>query len=163
MARGSFLAFIRVAKGDRMKILLAYDGFDHSAHAVAEAAKLAAASGADVTIFSVNPPDAAGSKSGGHKGIRPHAHEDAARAHHFLDEHGVASEMKLSFGDPATEILAELESGDYDLVVVGSRRRGPVARTLLGSVGKELVERAPCSVLVAANRPDAPVEQISFG
>lgn len=146
-----------------MRILLAYDGFDHSAHAVAEAAKLAAASDAEVTIFSVNPPDAAGSKSGGHKWIRPHAHDDAARAHHYLDERGVASEMKLSFGDPATEILAELERGSYDLVVVGSRRRGSVATTLLGSVGKDLIDRAPCSVLVAANLRDAPVDQILFG
>jgi nucleotide-binding universal stress UspA family protein len=143
-----------------MRILLAYDGFDHSAHAVAETAKLAAASGAAVTIFSVNPPDAAGSKSGGHRGLRPHAHEDAARAHHYLSEHGAEPEMKLAFGDPATEILAELEADAYDVVVVGSRRRGKVGRVLLGSVGKELVELAPCPVLIAGNRRDAPVEEI---
>lgn len=143
-----------------MKIMLAYDGFDHSAHAVAEAAKLAGATGAGVIIFSVNPPDSAGSKSGGHRGLRPHAHEDAARAHSFLLEQGVTSEMKTAFGDPAGEILAELDAGDYDLVVVGSHRRGAVGQVFLGSVGKKLVQRAPCSVLVAPNRRDAPIEQI---
>jgi nucleotide-binding universal stress UspA family protein len=150
-------------EGGSMKILLAYDGFDHSAHAVAEAAKLAAATSAEVTIFSVNPPDSAGSKAGGHRGLRPHAHEDAARAHHYLGERGVTSEMKLSFGDPADEIVSELESGAYDLVVVGSRRRGPVARTFLGSVGKELVGRSSCPVLIAPNRREAPVEEILAG
>lgn len=133
-----------------MKILLAYDGFEHSNHALEETAKLAEGERSEVTVLSVVPPDARGSKSGGHVGLRPHAHEDVARAHHYLRERGVESEMKLEHGDPAEEIVTAANAGGYDLVVVGSRGRGPVGRLLLGSVSTEVVGKAPCPVLVAA-------------
>jgi nucleotide-binding universal stress UspA family protein len=133
-----------------MKILLAYDGFTHSQHALDETAKLAVGGQGDVTVLSVVPPDARGSKSGGHVMLRPHAHEDVARAHEYLREHGVAAEMKIDHGDPVEEILEELTAGGYDLVVVGSRGRGPLGRLLLGSVSADLVANAPCPVLVAA-------------
>jgi len=132
------------------KILLAYDGFEHSRHALEETAKLAADGHGRVTILSVVPPDARASKAGGHVGMRPHAHEDVARAHEYLHERSIESEMKMDDGDPAEQILAEAKAGGYDLVVVGSRGLGPVGRLLLGSVSTEVVEHAPCPVLVAS-------------
>lgn len=132
-----------------MKILLAYDGFDHSRHALEETARLAADGHSDVTVLSVVPPDARGSKSGGHVGARPHAHEDVARAHAFLRELGIASEMRMEYGDPAEEIVAEARTGGYDLVIVGSRGRGSVGRLILGSISTQVVDQAPCPVLVA--------------
>ena len=71
-----------------MRILLAYDGFEHSRHALEETAKLAAEGKGEITVLSVVPPDARGSKSGGHVMLRPHAHEDVARAHAYLRELG---------------------------------------------------------------------------
>lgn len=133
-----------------MKILLAYDGFEHSRHALEETARLATGGHGQVTVLSVVPPDARGSKSGGHVMLRPHAHEDVARAHEYLRDHGVESEMKMEYGDPAEQILAEAKAGGYALVVVGSRGLGPVGRLLLGSVSTEIVGNAPCPVLVAA-------------
>jgi nucleotide-binding universal stress UspA family protein len=164
---GSSLALSPQAGGDRrwqdrdpyenrgkevstMKILLAYDGFEHSRHALEETAKLAVGGRGQVTVLSVVPPDARGSKSGGHVGLRPHAHEDVARAHEYLRDHGVESEMKIDHGDPVAQIVEELKTGGYDLAVVGSRGRGPVGRLLLGSVSSEVVANAPCPVLVAA-------------
>jgi nucleotide-binding universal stress UspA family protein len=132
-----------------MKILLAYDGFDHSRYALEETAKLAADGHGEVTVLSVVPPDARGSKSGGHVGLRPHAHEDVARAHAYLRERGIASEMRIEHGDPAEELLAEARTGGHDLVVVGSRGLGTVGRLLLGSVSTQVVDGAPCPVLVA--------------
>jgi nucleotide-binding universal stress UspA family protein len=132
------------------KILLAYDGFTRSQHALEETAKLAADGHGQVTILSVVPPDARGSKSGGHVGLRPHAHEDVARAHEYLAERGIEAEMKMAHGDPAEEILADAKAGGYDLVVVGSRGLGPLGRLVLGSVSTEVVENAECPVLVAA-------------
>jgi nucleotide-binding universal stress UspA family protein len=132
-----------------MKILLAYDGFEHSRHALEETAKLAADGHGEVTVLSIVPPDARGSKSGGHVGLRPHAHEDVARAHAYLRELGIESEMKMDDGDPAEQIVAEAKTGGHDLVVVGSRGLGPVGRLLLGSVSTEVVDRSPCPVLVA--------------
>ena len=103
-----------------MKILLAYDGFEHSRHALEETAKLTAEGKGEITVLSVVPPDARGSKSGGHVMLRPHAHEDVARAHAYLRELGLPSEMKLEAGDPAEKIVAEATTGGYDVVVVGS-------------------------------------------
>lgn len=133
-----------------MRLLLAYDGFEHSRFALEEAGEIARAEGADVVVFSVIPPDARGSKSGGHVGMRPHAQEDVARAHAYLREHGVESEMKTSAGVPADEILKETSKGHYDLIVTGTRGRGPVARLLLGSVSRAVSEHAPCTVLVVS-------------
>jgi nucleotide-binding universal stress UspA family protein len=132
-----------------MKILLAYDGFEHSQHALDETAKLAAGGHGEVTVLSVVPPDARGSKAGGHVGLRPHAHEDVARAHAYLRERGIESEMKMEHGDPAEEIVAEARTGGHDLVIVGSRGLGPVGRLMLGSVSTKVVDRSPCPVLVA--------------
>jgi len=59
-----------------MKILLAYDGFEYSKHALEEAAKLAAEDASTVTIVGVVPLTARGTKTGGHGGLPPHAEED---------------------------------------------------------------------------------------
>ena len=130
-----------------MKILLAYDGFEHSENALAEAAELVKDAGS-LAILSVVPPDARGSKSGGHVGLRPHAHEDVARAHKFLRERGLESEMLMESGDPSEEIARVAAEGGFDMIVVGSRERGAVAELLLGSVSKTLVRTAPCPVMV---------------
>lgn len=133
-----------------MKILLAYDGFSHSRHALEEAAELAANGRAEVLVFSVVPEtDARGSKSGGHRWLAPHAHVDVARAHAYLRERGIEAEMKIAHGDPFAAIRDEAAAGGYDLVLVGSRGRGAVGELLLGSVSRKLVDGAPCPVLVA--------------
>jgi nucleotide-binding universal stress UspA family protein len=41
------------------------------------------------------------------------------------------------------------EEGGYDLIVAGSRERGPVGELFLGSVSKAVVHAATCPVLVA--------------
>jgi nucleotide-binding universal stress UspA family protein len=133
-----------------MKILLAYDGFEHSGSALEEAAELAAEGRGQVTVLSVVPEsEARASKSGGHRWLAPHAHQDVAVAHDRLRERGIESEMKIAHGEPLDEIVREAEAGGYDLVVVGSRGLGPVGQLLLGSVSEKLVRQAPCPVLVA--------------
>jgi nucleotide-binding universal stress UspA family protein len=133
-----------------MKVLLAYDGFSHSENALATVADLGRAPGTEITILSVVPRDARGSKSGGHVGLRPHAHEDVARAHAYLREQGIESTMQMEHGDPVGEIVRVAGEGGYDLVIAGSRGRNPVGELLLGSVSKALVHQAPCAVLVVS-------------
>ncbi len=55
----------------------------------------------------------------------------------------------LKEGRPASVIVDEAHRVAADLVVVGSRGRGPVASTLLGSVAAEVVDHARCPVLIA--------------
>lgn len=140
---------MRTERGGTMKILLAYDGFEYSRHALEEAARMAAEEDSTVTVVSVVPPDAHGAKSGGHVGLPPHAEEDIARANAFLAEHGIEAETKIRNGDPADELIAEATEGRYDIAVAGSRGLGPVGQLLHGSVSRNLVKRMPCSVIVA--------------
>lgn len=139
-----------------MKILLAYDGFERSSRALEECAALAEAEDASVTILSVVPPDARGSKSGGHVGLRPHAHEDVARAHAYLRERGTEAEMRIAYGDPAEEILAVACAAPYDLIVMGSRGLGPLKGALLGSVSRKVVRDAPAGVIVVTPEANVP-------
>lgn len=63
---------------------------------------------------------------------------------------------KLFSGLPWMKIVDELESGDYDVCILGSHGRSGLARVLLGSVAEKVVRHAPCSVL--AVRKDEPFE-----
>ncbi|HEX6153423.1 MAG TPA: universal stress protein [Solirubrobacterales bacterium] len=51
-------------------------------------------------------------------------------------------------GDPALELVRACEEG-VDLLVVGSRGYGPIKRVLLGSVSRQVAQKASCPVLVA--------------
>ena len=40
-----------------------------------------------------------------------------------------------------------------DLLVIGSRRWGPLSRLVVGSTGEELVRESPCSLLLVPRPP----------
>jgi nucleotide-binding universal stress UspA family protein len=77
------------------------------------------------------------------RGERRDAEHVACRAVAGLE---VETEIVVQDGDPAAR-LAEA-SRDLDLLVVGSRRYGPLRRALLGSVSMRLVNHAACPVLI---------------
>jgi nucleotide-binding universal stress UspA family protein len=54
-------------------------------------------------------------------------------------------------GRPASAIVEEARDFGADLVVVGNRGHGTLETMLLGSVSAEVVDHAPCPVLVARN------------
>ena len=58
-------------------------------------------------------------------------------------------------GDPAEEIVVTTRDFDTDLVVVGARGRGGLARALLGSVSEKVLHHARCPVLIVKDRPKA--------
>jgi nucleotide-binding universal stress UspA family protein len=62
---------------------------------------------------------------------------------------GLAVTEGVIRGRPATAIIEAASALGTDLIVAGSRGRGPIASTLLGSVATEVANDAPCSVLVA--------------
>jgi len=58
-------------------------------------------------------------------------------------------------GDPASEVVATAIGYDTDLVVVGARGLGGMARLLLGSVSEKVLRDAKCPVLIVKDRSRA--------
>jgi len=68
----------------------------------------------------------------------------------MLEKLGVAVTVRVRHGDVADQVLRETEEDNVDLIVVGSTLdRGPLYRYLLADITREIVNRAPCPVLVA--------------
>jgi nucleotide-binding universal stress UspA family protein len=84
------------------------------------------------------------------------AADDAQHLHSAVDEavarltgEGRVVESSLVRGRPASEIVSEAGEFGADLIVLGSHGHGTLERLLLGSVSTEVVDHAPCPVLVA--------------
>ncbi|MEW6716585.1 MAG: universal stress protein [Chloroflexota bacterium] len=69
------------------------------------------------------------------------------------------SNLLVRNGLPSKEILAELKTGQYDLVVVGARDHPPLGVLLVGSVARQMVEKANTSVLLV-RRPKEYVDRV---
>lgn len=62
---------------------------------------------------------------------------------------GVTVDTHVIVGRAATVIVETAQELGADLIVMGSRGRGPIASMVLGSVSAEVADHAPCPVLVA--------------
>ncbi len=71
---------------------------------------------------------------------------------------GVDAVPLVTWGDPATALIAETEGDPRNIIAVGTHGRGRVARWLLGSVAEPVMKRAPGAVLVA-HAPEARIEE----
>lgn len=81
-------------------------------------------------------------------GDEGHGLDVAVKARDRLKQLGLEADRKVRQGDPATEILAEIREGGYDLVVLASDGTGRVDEPTLGSVADQVIREAPASVLV---------------
>lgn len=133
------------------KILCAYDGTDHAKQAVREAAHLAKANEAKLTIMVVNT--ALGT---------PRApamyHWDAAEADKVAEEARAvamgsgASQADLVVArarDPAGAVVHYAHEHGFDHIVTGTGEKGALAKLVLGSISHAIVSKAHCSVTVA--------------
>ena len=130
------------------KLLLAYDGSDHSRRALELAAEMARRFGAALTVLSVVPV---------HPGRAPidpwddsniHA-EELIEARRLLREAGVEAQLVESAGNVPDVIERYAEAGSFDAVIVGSRGLGLLGRTLQGSVSEHVATHAATTVVVA--------------
>lgn len=62
---------------------------------------------------------------------------------------GLGVETVMREGRAASAIVDEAQAFGAELIIVGSRGHGPIGTILLGSTSAEVVDHAPCPVLVA--------------
>jgi nucleotide-binding universal stress UspA family protein len=131
-------------------ILVAIDGSRAANAALEHAMSLARDQHARLTLMTVVPPVAAVAAAGSAQVVplQEACFGDA------LDE-AVASVPDdvgllriLAHGKPAREIVQRVESGDYDLIVMGTHGRGRVGEAVVGSVSREVVHRSRTPVLL---------------
>ncbi|HEX8699537.1 MAG TPA: universal stress protein [Myxococcaceae bacterium] len=67
------------------------------------------------------------------------------------------ADTRVVHGDTVASLCELAKAEDVDLVIIGTRSRGPLARTLLGSVSGQLLSRCTKPVLVVPERA-APLE-----
>jgi monovalent cation/proton antiporter MnhG/PhaG subunit len=124
------------------EILLSTDGSDASAAAVDLVASWPIFREAHIRVVSV-ASEAGDEARGSAGGVS--AAETAAR---HLRDHGRDAIVELAVGTPASGITEAASRTGTDLIIIGSRGRTGLRRTVLGSVTREVLESAQCSVLV---------------
>lgn len=77
-----------------------------------------------------------------------HVRDTLDDAERTLTRPGLTVERLILTGRPATAIVDEAREWGADIIVLGSRGHGPIGAMLLGSVSAEVVDHAPCPVLV---------------
>jgi nucleotide-binding universal stress UspA family protein len=134
-------------------ILLAFDGSPDGREALDQAEKLASACGATVHLLAIIDPSENMLIVEGMSFI-PDNRAFVIRS--VLDEGlkrlrdaGCPATNELKYGKPAEQIMVSAAERNADLIVVGHRDQGTLARWLNGSVGESLVHHPPCSVLIA--------------
>ena len=136
------------------KIVIATDGSPTAVEAVEVGIELAAEQGAEVAFVHVLPAD--DYVVAARLGHLPKAHEvdmdesevalrEAADA---AETAGVSYTLERISGDTVDEIVAVADSRDADLIVIGSRGRGPVTSALLGSVSRGVLGESRRPVLI---------------
>jgi nucleotide-binding universal stress UspA family protein len=120
-------------------ILVAADGSTTSQHALQEAIDLARSQGARLTILTIAPPvptlmpvaggDPRAVQDGSETWAAGILRDAVAAVPEEVEVHTV-----LRTGHASHEIVDELRSGNYDLVVLGSRGRSATRAGVLGSV-----------------------------
>jgi nucleotide-binding universal stress UspA family protein len=73
-----------------------------------------------------------------------------------LTERQIPATATVAMGDPGHEIIEAARRTGSDLVVTGTRGLHGIERLILGSVARNVVVHAPCSVLVIRWASDTP-------
>jgi nucleotide-binding universal stress UspA family protein len=152
----------KIAKGSHtMRVLLAIDGSESARRATELVHNINWPTGTTIQVLSVvqSPINPMMSMPGlvpapdGIEELAAAAYSEASRvvgdASAILRVNGRTLQPTVVVGRPATVIVEQAGRFRPDLVVLGSRGRGPVAATVLGSVSTEVAELATWPVLIA--------------
>ena len=138
------------------KLLVPIDFSEVSTTVLEQAASVATAFDAEITLVHVAAPDpefvgmAAGPDSvrdARAKELRGE-HRELQQAAEDLRQRGLNAKALLIQGPTVETILTEASNLDIDAIIVGSHGRGALYRMVLGSVSEGVVRGAECPVLI---------------
>jgi nucleotide-binding universal stress UspA family protein len=142
-----------------MRVLLAYDGSAGAAEAAALTVAMPWPSDSVLQVVSVIEPILSTMSGPWDRGTALSPELDAAITASAIETLGEVVERLRSSGKSvignvvrgraASAIIDNARDFRADLIIVGSRGHGAIATLLLGSVSNEIVDHAPCAVLVA--------------
>jgi nucleotide-binding universal stress UspA family protein len=145
---------------EAMRILLAYDGSEAAQTACDLLAHLRLAPGTQLavaTVIDAPETDIGVSDLPIHRrdadererDLEQRVDLDLTRVAAALRAPDRNTETRILHGRPASALIEEAERWNADLIVAGNRGHGPLESMLLGSTSAEVVDHAPCPVLVA--------------
>lgn len=134
--------------GPFRRIAVGYDGSPEAKRALAEAEALALRSNATLRLITAvsAPMVVPGAVGYTPMPVPPDAEKLLAEGAEGVDRR-LAVEQRRRDGAPGPALVKECED-DVDLLVLGSRGYGPLARVLLGSVSRHAAQESPCPVMV---------------
>ncbi len=122
------------------KILLGDDRSEHAQAALALLEDLPLASGTDVTVFRAYSPTQATDVVL----LEDALNQTCAR----LKKKGLLAHPELLLGVPTVKFLKQAEEQEPDLIIIGAKGLRATTGILVGGVAQQVVEYAPCPVLV---------------
>lgn len=133
------------------KLLIGYDGSDSAKLAFESGLELARQFGAEIHVVAVARPPEYGTE------VESEAILETSRRHYEqvlqplkkrLAHDGLAATMEVVVGHPAEQIVRYAEAHGIDHIVVDHRGHTLFERWLIGSVARQVIAYAHCSVTV---------------
>jgi len=170
-AAGMVLVARELASSDRLRVLVGLDGSLASRHALSAMTAYFEIDSAEITLIHVKETpwihlgldrewfdspgdvfDQADPEIQLEGELEREAEEVLEDAQARLAKYNYSVLTRIEEGNPATEILGEAESGQYDLIVLGAADAMDSKHTMIGSVSARVAWQAPCSVAVVKLR-----------
>jgi len=130
------------------RIVVGYDGSEHSRRALDAAVDPAKMYGAVVHVITVIDIASLSSDSAAVGIVREAVNQISSEASERLSRDNVDYSVYIRQGDPGDEIIKLAEEIKADLIIVGSRGLSKLKRIFLGSVSQKVVSRSRVPVLV---------------
>lgn len=123
-----------IPKVETTHFVLAYDGSANASHALKSGVTLCQSLGAPLHVLLVGKPET--------------CMETQSKAQEYLEPHDVQVEYITRSGDAADEIVRYAKESGASLIIMGAYGHTRVRQFILGSVTSQVLNQAPCPVLL---------------
>lgn len=133
------------------KILVPVDGSTYSVKALKRACELAEAFDSKILVMYVvekSIPINLLDRKEYLKILRKFGNKTLDKANTILSKQEISGKLLLKEGNIVNEIEKVAKAEKCDLIILGNKGLGTVARFLLGSVSNKISQSSPCSVLI---------------